>query len=220
MHHLIKAALFALGSVAAYLVYAFTVAVAPWWVAAGAAGSLVATYVGLAYARIPPHQQQRARRVARGAATVEAAYGTLYTLSVLAPEVFAPPLSLWLAVPLAVLHGAAFSVLAYFVSIFVVYEDAAVEAPPAPQPLTIEVKLPEWAALPAQPSYPTPARVDATPIATRVDAHVSDGLEPVGAVADCVCRYCGAAGLTASERMVHGRRHKRHGTCVSKGEVG
>lgn len=122
MRHLIKIALFLLAAIAAYYVYGFTSLVASQFFAVGAAGSLVGTYVGLAFADIPADQQQHARRVAIGAMAIEALYGVLYVLSVQSPEVFAPPLSLWLSVPLAVLHGAAFSILAYFVSLFVVHE--------------------------------------------------------------------------------------------------
>ncbi|HNB06948.1 MAG TPA: hypothetical protein PKV97_13530 [Thauera aminoaromatica] len=122
MKHLIKLALFCLAAVAAYLVYGFTALVAPWYVALGAAGSLVGTYIGLAFADVPAAQRPRAIMVARGAMVVEAVYGFLFMLSVQSPEVFHTPLSLYLSVPLSILHGAAFSVLAYFVSLFVVHE--------------------------------------------------------------------------------------------------
>lgn len=124
MKHLIKVALVCLASVAAYLVYGFTSQVAPWYVATGAAGSLVGTYIGLAFAEVPIPQRPRAIQVARGAMVVEAIYGFLFVLSVQSPEVFHAPLSLWISVPLAGLHGAAFSILAYFVSLFVVHERA------------------------------------------------------------------------------------------------
>ena len=110
MHHLIKVALVALATVAAYFVYGFTAAVAPWPVAVASAGSLVGTYLGLAFADIPARQRDRANRVALGAMLIEACYGTLYVLNLQAPAWFvAPP---WfVAVPLAVLHGASFSII-------------------------------------------------------------------------------------------------------------
>ena len=129
--HLIKIALFLLAAVAAYYVYGFTSLVAPPLFAVGAAGSLVGTYVGLAFADIPTRQRQRASHVAKGAMVVEALYGVLYVLSLQSPEMFRAPLSLWISVPLAALHGAAFSVLAYFVSLFVVHERSETEPTPA-----------------------------------------------------------------------------------------
>lgn len=122
MKHLIKVALIFLAAVAASYVYGFTALIAPWYVAAGAAGSLVGTYIGLAFADIPPEQRSKAMSVAWAAMVIEALYGVLYVLSVQSPEVFQAPLSLWLSVPLAILHGAAFSVMAFFVSLFVVHE--------------------------------------------------------------------------------------------------
>lgn len=122
MKHLIKIALTALAAVASFYVYGFTALVAPWYVALGAAGSLVGTYIGLAFADIPIEQRGKAMYVAWAAMITEALYGVLYVLSVQSPEVFHAPLSLWLSVPLAVLHGAAFSVMAFFVSLFVVHE--------------------------------------------------------------------------------------------------
>lgn len=129
MKHLIKLALVCLAAVAASLVYGFTALVAPWYIALGAAGSLVGTYIGLAFADVPAEQRDRAIYVARGAMVVEALYGFLYVLSLQSPEVFQTPLSLWLSVPLAALHGAAFSILAYFVSLFVVHERGGVAHP-------------------------------------------------------------------------------------------
>lgn len=139
VRHLIKIALVCLASVAAYLVYGFTALVAPWYVALGAAGSLVGTYIGLAFADVPSAQRARAIMVARGAMVVEAVYGFLFVLSVQSPEVFRAPLSLYLSVPLSILHGAAFSVLAYFVSLFVVHEahGAIEDAPADPQRVAI-----------------------------------------------------------------------------------
>lgn len=122
MKHLIKIALVLLAGVAAYYVYGFTRLVADEWVAIGAAGSLVGTYIGLAFADIPLSQRSRARVVAQGAMAIEAIYGTLYVFQRQSPEVFASPLDVRLSFALAVLHGAAFSILAYFVSIFIVHE--------------------------------------------------------------------------------------------------
>lgn len=134
MRHLIKIALFLLAAVAAYYVYGFTSLVASPLFAFGAAGSLVGTYIGLAFAEIPHGQRLSAQRVAVGAMVIEALYGVLYVLSVQSPEVFAAPLSLWLSIPLAILHGAAFSILAFFVSIFVVHErGVTTELSPAEQ---------------------------------------------------------------------------------------
>lgn len=127
MKHLIKLALVLLAGTAAYFVFEFVNQVAAFGVALFASGSLVATYVGLAFAPIPHTQRRHAVIVARVAMGIEAAYGFLYVLSLQSPDVFARPLNIWLSVPLALLHGGAFSVLAYFVSLFVVHgqDDAA-----------------------------------------------------------------------------------------------
>lgn len=122
MKHLIKYALFSLAGTAAYFVFEFVSQVADWRVALLASGSLVGTYIGLAFAQIPPSQRQRAVYVARAACGIEAAYGFLYVLSLQSPEAFQRPLSLWISAPLALLHGASFSILAYLVSLFVVHE--------------------------------------------------------------------------------------------------
>ncbi len=132
MRHLIKIALVLLASVAAYYVYGFTSMVADQWIAYGAAGSLVGTYVGLAFAEIPARQSKRAALVAQGAMAIEAIYGTLYVLQVQSPELFVRPLPIWASIALAVLHGGAFSVLAFFVSMFVV--NAGNDAPHMPAP--------------------------------------------------------------------------------------
>jgi len=129
MKHLIKIALIFLAAVAASYVYGFTALIAPWYVALGAAGSLVGTYIGLAFADIPLEQRPKAMAVAWAAMVIEALYGVLYVLSIQSPEVFHAPLSLWLSVPLAILHGAAFSVMAFFVSLFVVHERHTVAHP-------------------------------------------------------------------------------------------
>lgn len=128
MKHLIKLALIALATVAAYFVFGFTSSVAPLPVAVAAAGSLVGTYIGLAFATIPDRQRARAGRVALGAMLIEAAYGSLYVLALQYPDFFANP-PWFVAVPVAILHGAAFSVLAYFVSLFVVNEAESAQEP-------------------------------------------------------------------------------------------
>jgi len=131
MRHIIKVALVLLAGVAAYFVYGFTAQVAPLPVAVLAAGSLVGTYLGLAFADIPDGQQRNAVRVAWAAMGVEAIYGTLFVLSLQYPAFFhAPPV--WAAVPLAALHGGAFSVLAFFVSLFIFHaqRDGAVVVSP------------------------------------------------------------------------------------------
>lgn len=163
MKHLIKLALVLLAGVAAYLVYGFTAAVAPSWVAALAAGSLVSTYIGLAFADIPASQQINAVRVAIAAMVVEALYGTLFVLSQQYPAFFALP-PVWAAVPLAMLHGASFSVLAFFVSLFVFHAQRGVSAVSSPEErvalilaeaLRPVLQAPAQAAqLPEQASYP------------------------------------------------------------------
>lgn len=132
MKHLIKFSMFALAIVSTYFVGKFTAQVAPPLVAIGAAVSLVATYVGLAFADIPQEQRAKALWVARCAMGIEAIYGTLYVLSEQTPGIFAAPLNLWVSVPLAALHGSVFSILLYFVSLFIVHErgqDAPVLTP-------------------------------------------------------------------------------------------
>lgn len=126
--HLIKLALVALAAVAAYYVFAFSVQVMPWPVAMFAAASLVSTYIGLAFADVSHDQRQRAIRIAAAAMIVEAAYGLLYVLSLQSPEWFAPPLPWYLSLVLAALHGGAFSVLAFCVSLIVVHHDTQAHA--------------------------------------------------------------------------------------------
>ena len=124
MKHIIKFALILLAGVAATFVFGFVSLVAHWAVALIAAGSLVGTYIGLAFADIPDHQRGRAQHVAVGAMLIEAVYGTLYVMHIQDAALFAAPMPLVLNVPLAILHGAAFSVLAFCVSMFVVNEGA------------------------------------------------------------------------------------------------
>lgn len=138
MRHLIKFSMFFLAIVSTYFVGKFTAQVAPGLVAVGAAVSLVATYVGLAFADIPQAQRGKALWVARCAMAIEAIYGTLYVLSEQTPGIFAAPLDLWVSVPLAILHGSVFSVLLYYVSLFIVHEQGAQPAEPM---LTVEQQL-------------------------------------------------------------------------------
>jgi hypothetical protein len=165
MKHLIKVALIALATVAAYFVYGFTSQVAPWPVAVAAAGSLVGTYIGLAFAAIPERQRGRAGLVAKGAMLIEAAYGSLYVLALQYPAFFAAP-PWFVAVPIAVLHGAAFSVLAYFVSLFVVHEAAQEPAQPA-QPDAAQLITLLVERLSAAPQLPVPQESYARPEAQR-----------------------------------------------------
>ena len=190
MHHLIKLALVALATVAAYFVYGFTAAVAPWPVAVASAGSLVGTYLGLAFADIPARQRDRASRVALGAMLIEACYGTLYVLNLQAPAWFvAPP---WfVAVPLAVLHGASFSVLAYFVSIFLVHEAAEDAAAHPAQELaqTLALVLSELRT-PAQAALPEPQAVAARAEPQRTQRTVMPS----------ECPACGSAATPMQQR--------------------
>lgn len=186
MRHLIKVALVLLASVAAFLVYGFTAATAPVAVAALAAGSLVSTYIGLAFADVPAGQQRNARRVAVAAMVIEALYGTLYVLGLQYPAFFAAP-PVWAAIPLAMLHGASFSVLAYFVSLFVLHaqgdgpvttpeERVAVALAEALRPL-LPAAQPE-----PQASYPRAIEVAASeaaqPVLTLPDACPTCGTTP------------------------------------------
>lgn len=188
MQHIIKLAMVLLAVVATYFVGQFTALVAPWYIAVGAAGSLVATYIGLAFASIPTEQRQRANRVAVAAMLIEAAYGTLYVLHVQNPGLFEPPLPLLASVPLALLHGSPFTVLLYFVSLFIVHE--RVEAVPvAPDATALLITVLERLTLPApalprQEQYPLPEEVDEGVLPT------TGGPEPLR------CRRCGA---TAAE---------------------
>ena len=125
MRHIIKLALFLLAAVAAFFVYSFTIKVADELIAYLAAGSLVGTYIGLAFAEMPTRKQQRtATAIAWCAMVIESVYGLLYVLSVQSPELFTPPLPVLFSVVLAALHGSAFSVLCFSVSMFVLGEQS------------------------------------------------------------------------------------------------
>jgi len=164
MRHTIKLALVMLAGVAAFLVYGFTSQVAPQAIAMLSAGSLVLTYIGLAFAEIPQRQQHNARRVAWAAMIVEALYGTLYVLSHYYPGFFAAP-PWFAAIPLSALHGASFSTLAFFVSLFIFHERQRVQPAHAPADagdvvrLLVDV-LQQTAALPLQQTYPRPELVN------------------------------------------------------------
>ena len=191
MRHLIKIALVLLAAVAAWLVFGFGTAVLPLPVASLSAGSLVATYIGLAFADIPQAQQARAQRVAWAAMVVEALYGTLYVLSLQYPAFFAAP-PVWAAVPLAGLHGASFSVLAFFVSLFVFHAqrgDGTLVSPEERVALILAEALRPVLVAPAAPalmepqaSYPraepVPAPEAAQPVPTLPDACPACGKAP------------------------------------------
>lgn len=121
MKHTIKFALVCLASVAAYLVYSFAALILPTPVAVAAAGSLVTTYVGLAFADIPASRQRTAQGVAIVAMGIESLYGVLWCLALQYPAFFSTP-PLWVSIPVAFLHGGSFSVLCFFVSLLVVHE--------------------------------------------------------------------------------------------------
>lgn len=203
MRHLIKIALVLLAGVAAWLVFGFGSAVLPLPVAALSAGSLVATYIGLAFADIPQSQQARAIKVAWAAMVVEALYGTLYVLSLQYPAFFAQP-PVWAAVPLAMLHGASFSVLAFFVSLFVFHgqrDGSAIVSPEERVALifaeTLAARLP---ALPEQAIYAAPRLAH--------DPGTQAVLTPNKAARVYACPSCGAS-LSQGQ---YGAA-KRHGTC-------
>lgn len=210
----IRLALVANAAVAAYLVYAFTAPVTGNEVAVFAAGALVLTYVGLAALHVPVHQQARARKVAISAMLIEAAYGALFVLAKQSPELFAPPLSLWASIPLALLHGSAFSVLAYFISLFVLHQDAAPAGPF--DELLVELRI-ITRDLRAQADALDLNRVDtvmrvlidhaegrALPAPRIVEAR--EGAAPIAAVR-YVCPHCGAAV----------RNQQAHASAVGKG---
>jgi len=201
MRHIIKVALVLLAGVAAYFVYGFTAQVAPLPVAILAAGSLVGTYLGLAFADIPDGQQRNAVRVAWAAMGVEAIYGTLFVLSLQYPAFFHSP-PVWAAVPLAALHGGAFSVLAFFVSLFIFHgqRDGAVVTSPeervavilaeALRPMLAPPALPE-----PQATYPRALAVEAPeaaqPVAMLPEACPACGTEPTRMQARTAAQHSG-----------------------------
>ncbi len=207
MRHLIKLALVLLASVAAYLVYGFTVLIAPWPVATFAAGSLVSTYIGLAFADIPASQQRNAVRVAVAAMIIEALYGTLYVLSCQYPAFFAAP-PWYAAVPLAALHGASFSALAFFVSLFVFHAQHAAAPVVSPEERVaiiladaLAARLP---ALPEQATYARPALV--------TDAEARGGIQAIPTAQTATRAYaCPMCAATLSQGQYGAA--KRHGHC-------
>lgn len=203
MRHLIKLALFLLAAVAAYFVYGFTAQVAPVPVAVLAAGSLVGTYIGLAFADIPRGQRRRAQTVAQVAMGIEAAYGALYVLSLQYPAFFERPPVVF-AVLFALLHGAAFSILAYFVSMFVVHDRAEDDGGTPEQRVAAQVAdaLRPLLAPPAQPTYPRPALVD--------DAATQALVVPQKAARLYACPSCGQS-LSQGQ---YGAA-KKYGRCAS-----
>lgn len=198
MKHLIKIALVLLAGVAATFVYGFVALVAHWGVALIAAGSLVATYIGLAFADIPDHQQKRAGRVALGAMLIECAYGALYVMHVQDPSLFAPPLPLAINVPLAILHGAAFSALAFCVSMFVTHGDTAPDEHSELRTLisALAAERSDFQranlALPRQATFPPPQRAYACPgCGTERSQQADAALAKVGGL----CKTCREGGV-------------------------
>ena len=209
MKHVIKIALVLLAGVAAYFVYGFTVQVAPPWIAGLAAGSLVGTYLGLAFADIPEGQQVNAVRVAWAAMGVEAVYGTLFVLSLQYPAFFHSP-PWWAAVPLAALHGGAFSVLAFFVSLFIFHAQRGAVAAGSPEErvalILAEALRPVL--MPAQPAaLPEP---DAT-YARAQQQPTPEAAQPVLTLPEA-CPACG----TEPTKM-QARTAKQHGGWSCKG---
>lgn len=222
MRHLIKIAMVVLAIVATYYVYAFTAHVAPMAVAIASASSLVLVYVGLAFARIGDDQRPAATAVGVTAMLIEAVYGVLYVLSVQSPEIFAAPLPLWLSIVLAVLHGAPFTILLYFVAHFVVSEQR--EATPEQQIVaTLQAAQRQflvdmlrgnesYARLSDQPTYPPPMEMHEDRALCEPTPDSADtAAAPIAR--DRVCKYCGTDGLSMSEIMAHGRTYKRYGHC-------
>lgn len=211
MKRLIHGAMVALAVVATYYVYEFTQLVAPQWVAIAAAGSLVLTYVGLAYADLPPERQHQAQYVAVAAMAIEAAYGFLFVLHQQSPQLFQPPLALTLSIILALLHGAPFTVLLYFVALLVVHRPEAQEAQQDTHAALIELvavlRQQQPALPPPQVSYPRPEIASTSSFtdapygscAICGTAWRSPGHK--GSVARHGCKHCGAGPDTALGRV-------------------
>jgi hypothetical protein len=156
-----------------------------------AAGSLVGTYIGLAFAAIPERQRGRAGLVAKGAMLIEAAYGSLYVLALQYPAFFAAP-PWFVAVPVAILHGASFSILAYFVSLFVVHEAAQEPAQPA-QPDALQLVTALVERLSAAPQLPAPQESYARPQAAQTERSQPAPMPET-------CPACGSAASTMQLR--------------------
>jgi hypothetical protein len=118
---IIQFAMVLLAIVAMFLVYDFSLHIYPWWVALLSAGSLVGVYIGLGWAPIPQERHRLAIGISALAMGIEMVYGTLAGLARLSPEWFAMPLPAWAIIALALLHGAPFTVLLFFVSMLVLH---------------------------------------------------------------------------------------------------
>jgi hypothetical protein len=120
---IIRSAMVLLAVVAMFLVYDFSLHIFPWWVALLSAGSLVGVYIGLGWAPIPQERHKLAIGISALAMGIEMAYGTLAGLARLSPDWFAMPLPAWAIIALALLHGAPFTVLLFFVSMLVLHSN-------------------------------------------------------------------------------------------------
>jgi hypothetical protein len=120
---IIRSAMVLLAVVAMFLVYDFSLHIFPWWVALLSAGSLVGVYIGLGWAPIPQDRHKLAIGISALAMGIEMVYGTLAGLARLSPDWFAMPLPTWAIIALALLHGAPFTVLLFFVSMLVLHSN-------------------------------------------------------------------------------------------------
>jgi hypothetical protein len=118
---IIQFAMVLLAIVAMFLVYDFSLHIYPWWVALLSAGSLVGVYIGLGWAPIPQERHKLAIGISALAMGIEMVYGTLAGLARLSPDWFTMPLPTWAIIALALLHGAPFTVLLFFVSMLVLH---------------------------------------------------------------------------------------------------
>jgi hypothetical protein len=118
---IIQFAMVLLAVVAMFLVYDFSLHIYPWWVALLSAGSLVGVYIGLGWAPIPQERHKLAIGISGLAMGIEMVYGTLAGLARLSPDWFAMPLPAWAIIALALLHGAPFTILLFFVSMLVLH---------------------------------------------------------------------------------------------------
>jgi hypothetical protein len=118
---IIQVAMILLAIVAMFLVYDFSLHIFPWWVALLSAGSLVGVYIGLGWAPIPQERHKLAIGISALAMGIEMVYGTLAGLARLSPDWFTMPLPTWAIIALALLHGAPFTVLLFFVSMLVLH---------------------------------------------------------------------------------------------------
>jgi hypothetical protein len=118
---IIQFAMVLLAIVAMFLVYDFSLHIYPWWVALLSAGSLVGVYIGLGWAPIPQERHRLAIGISALAMGIEMVYGTLAGLARLSPDWFTMPLPAWAIIALALLHGAPFTILLFFVSMLVLH---------------------------------------------------------------------------------------------------